>query len=155
MVLFGFKVETYIIRKLKKQIIRLLKLLERITFNLNTFLIKKKTSWCKCLLSGFKGENFLLNFLMMEKRFSKQGYHINEIKKYGEILGLLMCELIIMNPRKKLNKYAPLSPSIKIFEIFKSKRSSNRINIKSINLSEIIKLSTKPKFIKKYKTINV
>ena len=91
----------------------------------------------------------------MEKRFSKQGYHINEIKKYGEILGLLICELIIMNPRKKPNKYAPLSPSIKIFEIFKSKRSSNRINIRSINLSEIIKLSTKPKFIKKYKTINV
>jgi len=44
MVLLGFKVDTYIIRKLKKQIIRLLKLLERITFNLNTFLIKKKTS---------------------------------------------------------------------------------------------------------------
>ena len=60
-----------------------------------------------------------------------------------------------MNPRKKPNKYAPLSPSIKIFEIFKSKRSSNRINIRSINVSEIIKLSTKPKFIKKYKTINV
>ena len=65
-----------------------------------------------------------------------------------------MCELIIVNPRKKPNNYAPLSPSIKIFEIFKSKIISNKINIRSINLSDIIKLSTKPKFIKKYKTIN-
>ena len=69
-------------------------------------------------------------------------------------MGLLICELIIINPRKKPNKYAPLSPSIKIFEIFKNRRSSNRSNIRLIDLSEIIKLSTKPKFIKKYKTIN-
>ena len=94
--LLRFKVAIYIIKKLKKHIIPLLKLLERINFRSNFFVKKNKTSWCRCLLSGFKGENSLFNFLNIENKFSKQGYKINEIKKYGEILGLLIWELIII-----------------------------------------------------------
>ena len=95
-VLFGFKVEIYIMKKLKKHIIALLKLFEWINLRSNFLVKKKRTSWCKCLLSGFKGENFLFNFLNIENKFSKQGYQINEMKKYGEILGLLIWELIMM-----------------------------------------------------------
>ena len=95
-VLLGFKVEINKIKKLKKHIIALLKLFERINFRLNFFVKKKRTSWCRCLLSGFKGENSLFNFLNIENKFSKQGYQINEMKKYGEILGLLIWELIMM-----------------------------------------------------------
>ena len=40
--LLGFKVEIYIIKKLKKHIIALLKLLERINFRSNFFVKKKK-----------------------------------------------------------------------------------------------------------------
>ena len=40
--LLGFKVEIYIIKKLKKHIIPLLKLLERINFRSNFFVKKKK-----------------------------------------------------------------------------------------------------------------
>ena len=98
---------------MKKHINALLKLLERINFKLNFFVKKKKTSWCKCLLSGFKGENSLFNFLIIENKFSKHGYQINEIKKYGEISGLVKWEFIIIKPMKKPSKYAPLSPSIK------------------------------------------
>ena len=106
--------------------------MERINLSLNFFVKKKKTSWCECLLSGFNGEISLFNFLKIENKFSKQGYQINEIKKYGEISGLLIWELIIIKPIKKPSKYAPLSPSIKTLKIF----SSN--NNKSVN---IIKLS--------------
>ena len=49
---------------------------------------KKRTSWCRCLLSGFKGENSLFNFLKIENKFSKQGYHNNSAIKKGDILGL-------------------------------------------------------------------
>ena len=139
----GFKVEIYIIKKLKKHIIPLLKLLERINFRSNFFVKKNKTSWCRCLLSGFKGENSLFNFLKIENKFSKQGYQINEMKKYGEISGLNIWELIIINPKKKPSKYAPLSPSIKTLKIF-SNKSNKSINITSvIDWSEIIVLSIK------------
>ena len=84
-VLPEFKVEIWIIKKLKKHIIPLLKLLERINFKLNFFDKKNKTSWCRCLLSGFKGENSLFSFLKIENRFSKQGYHNNNTTKKGEI----------------------------------------------------------------------
>ena len=142
-VLLGFKVEINKIKKLKKHIIALLKLFEWINLRSNFFVKKKRTSWCKCLLSGFKGENSLFNFLNIENKFSKQGYQINEIKKYGEISGLLICELIMIKPIKKPSKYAPLSPSIKILKMF-SNKSSKRVNIiKLIDWFEIIELSIK------------
>ena len=37
----------------------------------------------------------------------------------------LMCELIIKKPKKKPNKYAPLSPIIKTFKLFKIKIKSS------------------------------
>ena len=141
--LLGFKVETYIIKKLKKHIIALLKLFEVINFRSNFFVIKKRTSWCKCLLSGFKGENSLFNFLKIENKFSKQGYQINEMKKYGEISGLLIWELIIIKPIKNPSKYAPLSPSIKKLKILSNKRSKSVNIIKLIDRFEIIELSIK------------
>ena len=103
----------------------LLKLLDSMTDKPSFFLIKKKTSWCKCLLSGFRGESFLFNFLKIENKFSKQGYHINDIQKYGETSALLTCELIMVKPKKKPSKYAPLSPIIKIFKIL-SDKSTNK-----------------------------
>ena len=141
--LLGFKVEIYIIKKLKKHIIPLLKLLERINFRSNFFVKKNKTSWCRCLLSGFKGENSLFNFLNIENKFSKQGYQINEMKKYGEISGLLLWELIIKKPIKKPSKYAPLSPSIKTLKMLSNKSSKSINIIRLIDWSEIIKLSIK------------
>ena len=141
--LLGFKVEIYIIKKLKKHIIPLLKLLERINFRSNFFIRKNKTSWCRCLLSGFKGENSLFSFLNIENKFSKQGYQINEIKKYGEISGLLLWELIIKKPIKKPSKYAPLSPSIKTLKILRSKSNKSINIIRLIDWSEIIELSIK------------
>ena len=95
------------------------------------------------MLSGFKGENSLFNFLKIENKFSKQGYQINEIKKYGEISGLLIWELIIIKPTKKPSKYAPLSPSIKTLKIFSSKSSKSIKMIKIIDCSEIIEWSIK------------
>ena len=113
---------------------------------LNFFDKRKKTSWCKCLLSGFNGENSLFNFLRIENKFSKQGYQINEIKKYGEIPGLFAWELIIINPIKKLSKYAPLSPSIKTLKKF-SNKSRKRMNIvRLIDWPEISELSIKFNF---------
>ena len=141
--LLGFKEEIYIIKKLKKHKIALLRLFDIINCKLNFFEKKKRTSWCRCLLSGIKGENSLFNFLNIENKFSKQGYQINEMKKYGEISGLFMCELIITKPIKKPRKYAPLSPSIKILKIL-SKKSSKRVNIiKFIDWFESIELSIK------------
>ena len=35
-----------------------------------------------------------LNFLMIENKFSKQGYHNNNTIKYGDILGLASCIFI-------------------------------------------------------------
>ena len=133
----------WIIKKLKKHIIPLLKLLENINFRSNFFDKKNKTSWCKCLLSGFKGENSLFNFLKIENKFSKQGYQINEMKKYGEISGLLIWELIIIKPIKNPSKYAPLSPSIKKLKILSNKRSKSVNIIKLIDRFEIIELSIK------------
>ena len=141
--LLGFKVEIYIIKKLKKHIVALLKLFKGINFRLNFFVKKKRTSWCRCLLSGFKGENFLFNFLNIENKFSKQGYQINEMKKYGEISGLLMCALIMIKPKKKPSKYAPLSPSIKILKILSIKSNKSVNIIKLIDWFEIIELSIK------------
>ena len=146
--LLGFKADIYIITKLKKNIIKLLILLAEINLRLNFLVKKKKASWCKCLLSGFKGENFLLSFLKIENKFSKQGYHINDIKKYGEILGLLICELIIIIPKKKPNKYAPLSPSIKILKMFNNKILESVNTIKTIDRSVIIELSIKSRLSK-------
>ena len=35
------------------------------------FLFKKiNNNWCKCLLSGFKGDSLFLIFLIIEKKFS-------------------------------------------------------------------------------------
>ena len=141
--LLGFKVEIYIIKKLKKHIIPLLKLLERINFRSNFFVKKNITSWCRCLLSGFKGENSLFNFLNIENKFSKQGYQINEMKKYGETSGLLLWELIIKKPIKKPSKYAPLSPSIKTLKMLSIKSSKSINIIRLIDWSEIIELSIK------------
>ena len=95
------------------------------------------------MLSGFKGENCLFNFLKIENKFSKQGYQINEMKKYGEISGLLTWELIIIKPIKKPSKYAPLSPSIKILNMLSNKSNKSVNIIKLIELSEIIELSIK------------
>ena len=142
-VLFGFKVEIYIMKKLKKHIITLLKLFDVISCKSNFFKKKKRTSWCRCLLSGFKGENSLFNFLNIENKFSKQGYQINEMKKYGEISGLFIWELMIIKPIKKPRKYAPLSPSIKKLKTL-SKKSNKSVNIiKFIDWFEIIELSIK------------
>ena len=79
-------------------------------------------------VNGEIGDLENLIFLSIENKFSKQGYQINEIKKYGEISGLLLWELIIKKPIKKPSKYAPLSPSIKILKMF-SNKSSKRVNI--------------------------
>ena len=76
--LLGFKADIYIITKLKKY--NKATYYCEINLRLNFLVKKKKASWCKCLLSGFKGENFLLSFLKIENKFSKQGYHINDIK---------------------------------------------------------------------------
>ena len=95
------------------------------------------------MLSGFKGENSFFNFLNIENKFSKQGYQINEMKKYGEISGLILWELTIKYPIKKPSKYAPLSPSNKILKIFSNKSNKSINIIWSIDRSEIIKLSTK------------
>ena len=139
----GFKVEIWIIKKLKKHIIPLLKLLERINLRSNFFVKKNKTSWCRCLLSGFKGEKSLFSFLNIENKFSKQGYHINEMKKYGEISGLFLWEFIIKKPIKKPSKYAPPSPSINTLKMLSSKSSTRMNIIRLIDCSEIIKLSIK------------
>ena len=121
------------------------------SFKLHFFVKKKKTSWCKCLLSGFKGENCLFNFLKIENKFSKQGYQINEIKKYGEISGLTIWDLIMINPIKKPSKYAPLSPSIKMLKRFNNKTSES-INVrKFIDWSEITELSIKFKLTNVYR----
>ena len=104
---------------------------------------KKRTSWWRCLLSGFKGENSLFNFLNIENKFSKQGYQINEIKKYGEMSGLLMWELIMIKPIKKPSKYAPLSPSIKMLKMLSNKSNKSVNIIKLIDWFEIIELSIK------------
>ena len=141
--LLGFNVEIYIIKKLKEHITALLKLFEGINLRLNFFVKKKRTSWWRCLLSGFKGENSLFNFLNIENKFSKHGYQINEMKKYGEILGLLIWELIIMKPIKKPSKYAPPSPSIKILKMLSNKSNKSVIIIKLIDWFEIIELSIK------------
>ena len=122
--------------------------MERINFKLNFFDKKNKTSWCRCLLSGFKGENSLFSFLKIENRFSKQGYQINEMKKYGETSGLLLWELIIKKPIKKPSKYAPLSPSIKIFKMLSIKTSKSMNIIKWIDWSEIIELYIKFNLVK-------
>ena len=53
------------------------------------------------MLSGTKGEEFDLNFRIMENKFSKQGYHIIAIKKYGEIFEFEIWHLIIKYPTKK------------------------------------------------------
>ena len=95
------------------------------------------------MLSGFKGENSLFNFLKIENKFSKQGYQINEIKKYGETSGLLLWELIIKKPIKKPSKYAPPSPSIKILKMFSNKSNKSVIIIKFIDWFEIVELSIK------------
>ena len=147
-VLPEFKVEIWIIKKLKKHIIPLLKLLERINFKSNFFDKKNKTSWCRCLLSGFKGENSLFSFLKIENKFSKQGYQINEMKKYGEISGLLLWELIIKKPIKKPIKYAPLSPSIKTLKMLSIKTSKSMNITKWIDSSEIIELSIRFNLVK-------
>ena len=114
---------------------------------MNFFEKKKKTSWCKCLLSGFKGENFLFNFLKIENKFSNQGYQINEIKKYGEISGLLIWELIMIKPIKKPSKYAPLSPSIRTLKTFSDKSIRSMIIIRLVDWSEINELSIKFNFV--------
>ena len=75
----GLNEQIRIIKKLKKINIILLKLLESMIDKPSFFFTKKKTSWCKCLLSGLRGENFLFNFLKIENKFSKHGYHINDI----------------------------------------------------------------------------
>jgi len=142
-VLLGFNVEIYIIKKLKEHITALLKLFEGINLRLNFFVKKKRTSWWRCLLSGFKGENSLFNFLNIENKFSKHGYQINEMKKYGEILGLLIWELIMMKPIKKPSKYAPPSPSIKILKMLSNKSNKSVITIKFVDWFEIIELSIK------------
>ena len=65
------------------------------------------------------------------------------MKKYGEISGLLIWELMIIKPIKKPRKYAPLSPSIKILKML-SKKSNKSVNIiKFIDWFEIIELSIK------------
>ena len=117
------------------------------SFKLNFFVKKKKTSWCKCLLSGFSGENSLFNFLKIENKFSKQGYQISEIKKYGEISGLFIWELINKNPIKKPSKYAPLSPSIKTLKMLSDKIKRRMTIIRLIDLFEINELSIKFNFI--------
>ena len=121
--------------------------MEWTNFRLNFFKKKKKTSWCKCLLSGFNGENSLFNFLKIENKFSKQGYQINEIKKYGEISGLFIWELIIINPIKKPSKYAPLSPSIKTLKMLSDKINRRMSIIRLLDWFEINELSIKFNFI--------
>ena len=59
-------------------------------------------------------------------------HYDSELKKYGEISGLLKWELIIIKPIKKPSKYAPLSPSIKILKMLSNKSS------KSVNIIKLI-----------------
>ena len=63
------------------------------------------------------------------------------MKKYGEISGLLLWELIIKKPIKKPIKYAPLSPSIKTLKMLSIKTSKSMNITKWIDSSEIIELS--------------
>ena len=65
------------------------------------------------------------------------------MKKYGEISGLLMWELIMIKPIKKPSKYAPLSPSIKILKMLSNKSNKSVIIIKFIDWFEIVELSIK------------
>ena len=65
------------------------------------------------------------------------------MKKYGEISGFLIWELIIIKPIKNPSKYAPLSPSIKKLKMLSIKRSKSVNIIKLIDRLEIIELSIK------------
>ena len=47
-------------------------------------LIKRNKSWCKWLKSAFKADLFNLNFLIIENRFSKAGYHNSKTIKNGD-----------------------------------------------------------------------
>ena len=69
------------------------------------------------------------------------------MKKYGEISGLLIWELIMIKPIKKPSKYAPLSPSIKILKMLSNKSNKSVNIIKLIDWFEIIKLSIKFNFV--------
>ena len=53
-----------------------------IFFSVRNFFILKylKTSWCKCLLSGFEISEWVLNLLNNENKFSNAGYHNNKTK---------------------------------------------------------------------------
>ena len=59
------------------------------------------------------------------------------------MLGLLVWELIIINPKKKPSKYAPLSPSIKTLKMFNNKSIKSIYIIRLIDWFEIIELSIK------------
>ena len=81
-----FKLAKKIIIKLTKFIAKLDKLFAEFLLILYFILKYTKTSWCKCLLSGFSGDRFKLNFLKIENKFSKQGYHNKSAIKKGDML---------------------------------------------------------------------
>ena len=75
-------------------------------------LISKNINWCKCLKSALSADFFNFNFLIIENRFSKAGYHSIKTTKNGETKLLSSEKLIRFTPQKKLTKYAPPSPEV-------------------------------------------
>ena len=100
-----------------------LKLLAYIFFlKIVFFWIYENNNWCRWLLSGFPGDILLIKiFLIIENKFSKQGYHNNKIIKKDDIPSLLWI-LININPKILEIKYAPLSPRYKKLKKFNIKR---------------------------------
>ena len=56
------------------------------------------------MLSGETGDLPSLNFLNIENKFSKQGYHNNSTTKKGDIMGLKLCIFIKIKPINIPNK---------------------------------------------------
>ena len=74
-----------------KELITILEILfAKFFLNLNFTLKYRYTSWCRCLVSGFKGDLLKVNFLTIENKFSKHGYQSNNAIKKGDIFWLLL-----------------------------------------------------------------
>ena len=62
------------------------------------------------MLSASSGEELNLYFLIIENKFSKQGYHNKSTMKKGEILSILLYNVINKIPDDKPKRYEPESP---------------------------------------------
>ena len=74
----------------------------------------------KMIIICIIGDLFKLNFLNIENKFSKQGYHKRCAIKYGEIK-VYFISFNKKYPNNKLKIYAPPSPINNLLLIFKDK----------------------------------